>query len=122
MAVDPGLADRVMELFGGLGDLRCKRMFGALGVYANDLFFAVADDGDIYVKADDATEGEFRAAGSEPFTFTEKDGTVQTMRYWRLPAAAHEDADEALRWGRLGIEAALRARSAKSGRRSRGVS
>ena len=113
MAVGPGLAQQVMELFGGLGDLRCRPMFGALGVYADDLFFAVADDGVVYVKADDATEAEFRAAGSEPFTFTEKDETVQTMRYWRLPDTAHDDPDEALRWGRLGLEAALRARTGK---------
>ena len=113
MAVAPGLGERVMELFGGLGDLRCRPMFGALGVYADDLFFAVADDGDIYVKADDATEGEFRAAGSEPFSFTDRDGQVQTMRYWRLPADAYDDPDEALRWGRLGLEAALRARAAR---------
>ena len=117
MAVDPGLADRVTELFGGLGDLRCKRMFGALGVYADDLFFAVADDGDVYVKADDATEGEFRAAGSEPFSFTDKEGAAQTMRYWRLPADAYDEPDAALRWGRLGLEAALRARSAKPARK-----
>ncbi len=117
MAVDPGLADRVMELFCGLGDLRCRRMFGALGVYADDLFFAVADDGDVYVKADDATEGEFRAAGSEPFGFIDGEGRVQTLRYWRLPASAHDDPDEAQRWGRLGLEAALRTRSGKPGRR-----
>lgn len=122
MAVDPGLAERVMELFGGLGDLRCKRMFGALGIYADDLFFAVADDGDVYVKVDDATEGEFRSAGSEPFSFTDREGQVQTMRYWRLPAGAHEDREEALRWGRLGIEAALRARSARPVRKPRKVS
>ncbi len=119
MAVDPGLADRVMELFGGLGDLRCKRMFGGLGVYADELFFAVAADGEVYVKGDDANEPEFRAGGSEPFSFTEKDGRVMTMRYWRLPAAAHDDPDEALRWGRLGLEAALRARTAKGGRKAK---
>ncbi len=119
MAVDPGLADLVMELFGGLGDIRCRRMFGGLGVYADDLFFALADDGLVYVKGDDANEPEFRAGGSQPFTFPGKDGEVNTLRYWRLPDAALDDIDEAQRWGRLGLEAALRARSAKGGRKAK---
>lgn len=114
MAVGPGLAEQVMELFSGLGELRCRRMFGALGVYADDVFFAVADDGLVYVKGDDVTEPELRAAGSEPFTFTDTEGVVMTLRYWRLPDPALDDPEEALRWGRLGLEAALRARAVKS--------
>lgn len=119
MAVDPGLAERVRELFAGLGDLRCRRMFGALGVYAGDLFFAVADDGDVYLKVDDASEPEFRQAGSEPFSFADSEGREAVMRYWRLPAEAYDDPDEALRWGRLGLEAALRARTAKPVRKAK---
>ena len=109
MAVDPGLAELVMELFAGLGDIRCRKMFGGLGVYADDLFFALADDGRVYVKGDDVNEPAFRAEGSEPFTYEAK-GEPMTMRYWRLPEAAYDDPEEALRWGRLGVEAALRAR------------
>ena len=120
MAVDPGLQGQVAELFAGLGDIRCRPMFGGLGVYADDLFFALADDGAVYLKGDDANEDAYRGAGSAQFSFPGKDGALQLMRYWRLPDAAYDDPDEALRWGRLGMEAALRARSAKPARRGKG--
>ncbi len=112
MAVDRGVIDRIVELFAGLGHIRCRAMFGGLGVYADDLFFALADpDGQIWVKGDDANEPVFRAEGSEPFTFTYRDGRSEVIRYWRLPDAAYDEAEEALRWGRMGLEAAMRARS-----------
>ena len=119
MAVGPGQVEQVRELFGALGSLRTRRMFGALGVYCDDLFFAVADDGLVFVKVDGETEARFRDAGSQPFTFAGKDGEVNVMSYWRLPETAYDDPDEALGWGRLGVEAALRARAAKAPRKRR---
>ena len=113
MAVTPGLAEQVEELFASLGAIRIRRMFGALGVYCDELFFAIADDGMIYLKADDASEPAFREAGSEPFTFTDKDGVAQTMRYWRLPDDAFDDRDEARRWGAMALDAARRAKAPK---------
>lgn len=113
MAVDPGLAAQVEELFAGLGSIRTKRMFGGLGVYCDELFFALADDGMIYIKGDDANEAAFRQAGSALFSYPGRDGETLTMRYWRLPDAAFDDPDEALRWGRLGVEAALRVKAPK---------
>ena len=77
------------------------------------------------MKGDDANEPVFRVEGSAPFTYEGKAGEAHVMRYWRLPDAAFDDGDEALRWGRLGIEAALRARSGKpagqASRRPRGA-
>ena len=98
MAVDPGLGEWVMELFAGLGDLRCRPMFGGLGVYADGLFFALAAGDGVYLKGDDANEGEYRAAGSAPFSYPGKDGGPHVMRYWRLPESVFDDADEALRY------------------------
>ena len=119
MAVDPGQVEQVHELFGGLGAIRTRRMFGGLGVYSDDLFFALADDGLVFVKVDPVTEAAFRAAGSEPFTFPGKDGELNVMSYWRLPDLAYDEPEEAQRWGRLGLEAALRARTAKGGRKAK---
>jgi TfoX/Sxy family transcriptional regulator of competence genes len=34
--------------------------------------------------------------------------------FWRLPAIAHEEADELRRWSSLGLEAARRAAEAKA--------
>lgn len=117
MAVDAGQVEQVHELFDGLGAIRTRRMFGGLGVYCDDLFFALADDGVVFIKVDEATEAEFRDTGSEPFTFPGRDGELNVMSYWRLPETAYDEPDEAQRWGRLGLEAALRARAAKPARK-----
>ena len=92
-------------------------MFGALGVYCDELFFAIADDGLLFVKVDDVSRADFEEAGSQPFTFTSKDGEVNVVNYWRLPETAYDDPDEAVVWGRRGLEAALRARSGKPARK-----
>ena len=120
MAVEPGQVEQVHELFGALGVLRTRRMFGGLGVYCDELFFALADDGLVFIKVDPVTEREFREAGSEPFTFPGSDGELNVMSYWRLPENAYDEPEEAQRWARLGLEAALRARSAKPVRKPRG--
>ena len=119
MAVEPGQGEQVHELFGALGVLRTRRMFGGLGVYCDELFFALAADGLIYVKVDGETQDRFADAGSEPFTFPGADGEINVMSYWRLPETAYDEPDEAQAWGRLGVEAALRARSAKPARKRR---
>ena len=112
MTVSPAQIEQALELLEGLGPLRPKRMFGAVGLYCGDLFFAVLDEETLYFKVDAETEPRFREAGSTPFTF-EADGKLVSMAYWRIPETALDDADEAVVWARLGVDAALRARARK---------
>ena len=112
MGVSQGQIDQALELLDGLGPLRFKRMFGAVGLYCDDLFFAVLDEETLYFKVDAENEPLFREAGSTPFTF-EQNGETVAMGYWRIPEAAMDDSEEAVRWARLGVDAALRARARK---------
>jgi DNA transformation protein len=112
VAVSQGQIDQALELLDGLGPLRPKRMFGAVGLYCDELFFAVLDEETLYFKVDGESEALFREAGSGPFTF-EKDGETVAMGYWRIPETAMDDPEEAVRWARLGVDAALRARAKK---------
>jgi DNA transformation protein and related proteins len=108
---DPELESAIalaLELFEPLGDLRARKMFGGAGVYCAGRMFALLADGLIYLKTDAVSRDQFAAAGSTPFVFETRDGSSATMSYWRLPDTALDDADEALAWGRLGLEAALR--------------
>ena len=105
--------ERIEELFAPFGPVAVKRMFGGHGVYADDLFFALEADGEIYLKADDATKPQFAAAGSKPFVYQGKSKPV-TMSYWRLPEDALEDEDALRHWAALGLEAARRAAAGKT--------
>ena len=115
MAVSEALAEHVAELLAGVGAVRTKRVFGGAGVYLDDVMFGLIADEALWLKADDETQPAWREAGSEPFSFAYKDGRREITSYWRLPAAAADDPEEAARWARLGVDAALRAKRRKRG-------
>ena len=118
MAVSEDFAAHVQELLGGLGSIRIKRMFGGAGVYVHDLIFGLIINETLYLKADDLTEAEFTAAGSEPFIYEAKGKSIP-MRYWRMPDEAADDREAAERWARLALDAALRAKKPKKKSASR---
>ena len=85
----------VAELFAPVLAVRTRRMFGGLGIYAGDAMFALAFDGEIFLKTTEATRPEFMAADSEPVRYAAR-SREREPGYWRLPAAAFDD-DEVLR-------------------------
>lgn len=117
MAYDPAFGEWVQEHFAGLGPLTIKRMFGGASVYSNGLIFALLDDGVVWLKADEQNESMLREAGSRQFTYPMKDGQLMSMAYWSLPEPAVDDPDEAVRWARMSIDAALRKAAAKKPRK-----
>ena len=119
MALDKAFAAYVKELLAGLGPVRIKPMFGAAGVYADDLMFAIISDDALYLRVDDQIRERFEAAGSESFTYRTKDGEQLSLGYWRAPDDALEGPDEAEPWARLSLDAALRKKAAKPNRRKR---
>lgn len=111
-----------LELFAPLGALTVRRMFGGAGIYLYGVMFVLLADSKIYLKADAVTVPAFEAAGSGPFVWTGPDGRSMSMSYWQLPDSALDDTDEALRWGQMGLEAALRNRKpARPDREGRGA-
>ena len=102
------LLESLPDLFHGLGTIRVRRMFGGHGVYADELFFAIVDDGVLYLKADGLTAPHFEERGLGKFEYV-KDGRVMKMAYFTAPEEVFDDPEEALRWGRMALDAALRA-------------
>jgi len=103
----------VVEQLAPLGAIRVRSMFGGFGVYVDDLFFAIIDDDVLYFKTDEMNREHFVKAGTEPFRYPAKDGTMTAMSYFSAPEIALDDQDELLDWARLGLDAALRARRSK---------
>lgn len=96
-------------------------MFGGLGIYRDDLMFALVAGGELFLKVDNETLETFRGLGSRPFVYTSRDGRTTTMSYWLIPESALDDLDEAADLARLAFGAALRARSADTKKRGRGL-
>lgn len=109
-------ADSIQDLFQDLGPVRIRRMFGAQGIYAGERMFALEEDGEIYLKVDEANRSAFEEAGSRPFVYEAKGRTI-TINYWLMPGEGLDDPAAAARWGRLAMEAAARAAMPRRRRR-----
>jgi DNA transformation protein len=111
MAVTPGFAAFAVEQLDGCGAITTKRMFGGVGIYAGDVFFALIDNDILYLKVDDSTREGFERAGGVPFRpFGDERGTMQ---YYSAPVSVLEDADALCVWGRQAIAVAIAAKGRK---------
>jgi DNA transformation protein len=105
-------SDGLKALFEPFAAVAVRRMFGRAGVYAGGLCFAIESGGEVFLKVDSLSQPTFAEAGSSPFVYVAR-GKPMPTSYWRLPATAHEEANELRRWASLGLEAARRAAEAK---------
>ncbi|MFN0025406.1 MAG: TfoX/Sxy family protein [Parvularculaceae bacterium] len=113
MTVSAAFIEQAKDLFHPFGNIRIRKMFGGAGIYCDELFFALMDDGAIYFKADDVTRKAFEARGLAQFTFEMKDGASATMSYYTAPEEIFDDEDELRAWTTLALDAARRAAKGK---------
>jgi len=105
-------AEAIAELFSAFGPVSIRRMFGAAGLYSDGVFFAIVDDGVVYLKADDETQPRFKDEGCKPLVYRSR-GRDIALSYWRVPERLYDDPDELAAWARQACGAALRARTKK---------
>ena len=101
------------ELFEPAGRPRARRMFGGHGLYLDELFVAIVQGGDLWLKTDAATRERFAAAGSREFLYDTARGQRVSLGYFSAPQDAIESPAAMQPWLRLAVEAALRARARK---------
>jgi DNA transformation protein len=118
MSIDEGLYAWVEEALEPLGTVSMRKMMGAAVLYLDGTVFAVLDD-ELWFKADAESAAIWDEAGCERFSFTLKDGSVETMNYRRAPPDVYDDAEAMQRWARLAVEAATRAAAKKRLRRDK---
>ena len=106
MAVSPEFRAFVEDQIGRVTPVRSRPMFGGLGLYSGDLFFAVVDDDVLYFKVDDETRPRYVERRMRAFNPM---GTPMNG-YWQVPAGVLEDAEELTTWARESIAVAGRAR------------
>lgn len=119
MAVDPSFAEFCCELLAPVGRCVSKRMFGGFGISIDGITFAiVADLGEgpqLWLKADEALQARFEAAGSQRFTYRAK-GVERSAGYYSAPPDAMESPQLMAPWARQAFDCALRAHSSKGAR------
>lgn len=112
MPVTPSFRTFVLEQLRRVAPaIRDRSMFGGVGVYSEDLFFALIDDDIVYLKVDDANRPAFEARGMAPFRPGGPGGEV--MQYYTVQEEWLEDPEELREWVRGALAAARRKRKAK---------
>ena len=108
-----GFADYLPEVFEQFGGVSLRKMFGGYGVYHQGLMFGLVVDDTLYLKTDAANLDFFVQEGLGPFEYTNKDGRVTRMSYYRAPDEILDDREQATAWARRAYDAARRAQAAK---------
>lgn len=102
MAVSDSYRDYVLDLLQAVVPVRARKMFGGLGLYAGDLFFALIDNDTLFFKVDDTTRPKFEARGMKPFQPFGED-TKPMRGYFELPEEVLEDREALWEWMRDAI-------------------
>lgn len=103
------------QLNRALPSVRTRSMFGGVGLYAGDVFFALIANDVVYLRTDESSRAEFESLGMEPFRPFAEHGPV--MSYYQLPEEILEDADELRRWAERAIAGARHNRKSRRNRR-----
>jgi len=91
-------------------------MFGGVGIYADQLFFALIADDTLYLKVDDSNRLDFERLGMRPFQPYGEGGEV--MQYYQVAAEFLEDPETLRPWAEKAIAvAAQKKMKGKRGRR-----
>jgi DNA transformation protein len=102
MAVTADFLRYVLDQLAGLGRVTPRRMFGGVGLYHDERFFALIAGDTLYLKVNDSNRGDYEARGMRRFRpFPDK--PYWSMTYYELPADALEDADECAAWARKSV-------------------
>ena len=107
MTVSPSFRTFIVDqLTRTVPGIRARGMFGGVGIYAGDLFFALIDDDTLYFKVDDSNRPGFEARGMGPFRPYGDEGEV--MQYYAVPADLLEDPEALRPWAEQAIAVAAR--------------
>lgn len=106
MSANDDLLEILKDALGRMGVVSGRRMFGGVGVYFDGTFFALIDDGAIYLKTSDETRAKFEAESSHAFSYMTKKGRAELRSYWRLPERLLDELDELQDWARVSVTAA----------------
>jgi DNA transformation protein and related proteins len=97
MAISKSFREFLLDQFRPIvPNVRAKAMFGGLGVYAGDLFFAIVAWERVFLKVSETTRPDFEAIGMGAFQPFGEHGPV--MSYYELPLEILESGTRLQPW------------------------
>jgi DNA transformation protein len=99
-AKDQDFLDFVIDQLAGFSPVSSRRMFGGIGLYQGETFFAIIDDGKLYFVTDEATRGRYESRGMKPFEYAP--GKV-LVSYFEVPVDVLENDRDLCEWARAAV-------------------
>ena len=99
----------VRDQLAGLRGVTHRRMFGGIGLYQGDWFFAIIDEGRLYFITDESTRARYAVHGMQPFVYA-PGKSIPT--YYEVPVDVLEDDRALCEWA-LEAVGVQKTRSAK---------
>lgn len=106
----------VLDQLAGMTALRWRRMFGGVGIYQGDDFFAIVDDGRLYFRVDDATRPRYQESGMGAFR-PRPDLAMES--YYEVPVDVLEDDTRLREWAARAVAAQRERATRKTARTNR---
>ncbi len=110
----------VLDQLGRGLSVTTRKMFGGVGIYADEFFFALIDNDTLYLKVDDSNRAAFVSRGLGPFApFGEGGGSMQ---YYPVPGEVLDSPELLQVWASDAVNVARNAKARKrkpSSRRSK---
>ena len=105
MPVSPSFQTFVVDqLSRVVPQVRGRRMFGGVGIYSGEAFFALIADDTLYFKVDDSNRPDFEARQMGPFQPYGPEGEV--MQYYQVPDELLEDVEALRPWAEKALAVA----------------
>ena len=101
----------VLDQLEGMRDLRVHRMFGAYGLYSEEIFFGIISKSRLYFKTDQKTRAAYIERESTPFRPNPK---AELQKYYEVPLEILEDRDLLVQWANAAVSISTPAQRSKS--------
>ena len=123
MPVTPSFLTFVLEQLDLVNSVTSKRMFGGVGIYSTEVFFALIDNDTLYFKVNDETRPAYVRERMKPFIPDPSRPESAMNGYYEVPVSVLEDRDELAAWAARAMAAgAASVRSKRDRRRDSGRS
>ena len=94
----------LLEQLERLVPVRAKAMFGGIGIYSDEIFFAIVADDRLYFKVDDLTRPDYLTHGMDCF----KPYGEEMRSYYQVPEIVLDEPLLLRQWALAAIETARR--------------
>ncbi|MDO5630640.1 MAG: TfoX/Sxy family protein [Paracoccus sp. (in: a-proteobacteria)] len=107
MQLARALADEYRDRLSDWAALTCRPLFGGIGIWRGAHVFAIAWQGELYFKVDDASRPDYEAAGSQPLHYVSRGKEQALKSFWAIPAHIADDDERLILWAERAWQAAI---------------